>query len=285
VAVGRGPVTGYGIYPAGYGVSARRASNGYGISVRPSHVPVLHRACACGGGDTGCSCPDQEVESASASLAVRTQPAAGGGRSPGPGLAPPIVHDVIESPGTPLNQQTRDYFEKRLGRDLSQVRLHNDDRAAASAKAVGATAYAVGPTSPSVRARLPLAPRQAAACWRTNWRTYSNDRAPAFRPEGPSRSVSPRATGSEKLTRWRAPSTGSRRCGAPTPFRSSSVIKPPLRMNRQRPALPQLPRTSQPLRARPLKAQPLRAGCPTRALSARGRTSPTRWPARLSLTT
>ncbi len=61
------------------------------------------------------------------------------------GAAPPIVHDVIDSPGTPLDRQTRDFFESRFDRDLSGVRVHTDDRAAASAEAVGATAYAVGP--------------------------------------------------------------------------------------------------------------------------------------------
>ena len=62
-----------------------------------------------------------------------------------PTMAPPIVHDVIESPGSPLDQATRSSFEPRFGRDLSDVRLHAGDCAAASARAVGAVAYAVGP--------------------------------------------------------------------------------------------------------------------------------------------
>ncbi len=60
-------------------------------------------------------------------------------------MAPPVVHDVIESPGSPLDPATRFSFETRFGRELSHVRVHADDRAAASAKAVGASAYTVGP--------------------------------------------------------------------------------------------------------------------------------------------
>jgi hypothetical protein len=61
-----------------------------------------------------------------------------------PAVAPSIVHDVIESPGSPLDRATRSSFEPRFGRDLSDVRVHADDRAAASARAVGAVAYTVG---------------------------------------------------------------------------------------------------------------------------------------------
>lgn len=65
--------------------------------------------------------------------------------SPGaPALAPPIVHEVLSSPGKPLDHATRDFFEPKLGYDLSQVRVHTDGRAADSAKAVNALAYTVG---------------------------------------------------------------------------------------------------------------------------------------------
>ena len=58
---------------------------------------------------------------------------------------PPIVNDVLNSPGRPLDAETRAYFEPRLGHDFSQVRVHTDDRAAESADAVNAHAYTVGP--------------------------------------------------------------------------------------------------------------------------------------------
>ena len=58
--------------------------------------------------------------------------------------APPIVHEVLQSPGQPLDPATRAFMEPRLGRDLSRVRVHTDGRAAASAQAVNALAYTVG---------------------------------------------------------------------------------------------------------------------------------------------
>ena len=57
--------------------------------------------------------------------------------------APPIVHDVLGETGRPLDGQTRAYFEPRLGLDLGGVRVHDDARAGASARAVDAPAYAV----------------------------------------------------------------------------------------------------------------------------------------------
>jgi hypothetical protein len=54
------------------------------------------------------------------------------------------VSDVIASPGRPLDASTRSLMEPRLGHDFSQVRVHTDDRAAESARAVGANAYTAG---------------------------------------------------------------------------------------------------------------------------------------------
>jgi len=57
---------------------------------------------------------------------------------------PPIVSDVLRSPGLPLDFASRSFFEPRFGHDFSQVRVHNDARAAESAGAVNAHAYTVG---------------------------------------------------------------------------------------------------------------------------------------------
>ncbi len=57
---------------------------------------------------------------------------------------PPIVHEVLRSPGQPLDPATRAFFEPRFGHDFSQVRVHTDARAAESARAVNALAYTVG---------------------------------------------------------------------------------------------------------------------------------------------
>lgn len=57
---------------------------------------------------------------------------------------PLIVHEVLQSPGQPLSQQTRALFEAPFGQDFGQVRVHSDARAADSAQAVHAVAYTVG---------------------------------------------------------------------------------------------------------------------------------------------
>lgn len=58
--------------------------------------------------------------------------------------APQIVHDVIGSPGRPLEADTRRWMEPRFGSDFSHVRVHDDSQAAQSARSVGALAYAAG---------------------------------------------------------------------------------------------------------------------------------------------
>ncbi|WP_078955355.1 DUF4157 domain-containing protein [Streptomyces griseus] len=60
-----------------------------------------------------------------------------GGRSP--------VHDVLASGGgQPLDTATRGDMEARMGADFSDVRIHTDAAADASAKGIGAHAYTVG---------------------------------------------------------------------------------------------------------------------------------------------
>ena len=62
----------------------------------------------------------------------------------GPAVAPPVVHEVLGSPGRPLDPGMRGEMEARFGHDFSRVRVHTDERAAASARAVKAAAYTVG---------------------------------------------------------------------------------------------------------------------------------------------
>src|SRR6478609_7628491 len=54
------------------------------------------------------------------------------------------VHDVISSGGRPLEPDLRTDMEARMGHDFSDVRVHDDSSAAASASAVNAHAYTVG---------------------------------------------------------------------------------------------------------------------------------------------
>jgi hypothetical protein len=58
--------------------------------------------------------------------------------------APPAVHDVLRSPGTALDGETRGEMERGLGSDFGGVRVHDDARAGESARAVSARAYTVG---------------------------------------------------------------------------------------------------------------------------------------------
>ena len=57
---------------------------------------------------------------------------------------PAIVHDVLRTPGVPLDSSTRQAMESRFGHDFGGVRVQTDEQAAVSADAVNALAYAVG---------------------------------------------------------------------------------------------------------------------------------------------
>jgi hypothetical protein len=57
---------------------------------------------------------------------------------------PSIVHEVLQSAGQPLDSATRGFMEARLGHDFSRVRVHADERAAESSRALGALAYTAG---------------------------------------------------------------------------------------------------------------------------------------------
>jgi uncharacterized protein DUF4157 len=78
----------------------------------------------------------------------------------GPETAPLIVHQVLASPGQPLDAEGRAFFEPRFGCEFSQIRIHTDTRAAESAKSVGALAYTVGSNIAFARGRY--APDTAA---------------------------------------------------------------------------------------------------------------------------
>jgi Domain of unknown function (DUF4157) len=93
----------------------------------------LQRKCA--------SCEEEDQKAASRLARKQTNGGAAGldGRA-----APPIVEEVLASPGQPLDAATRAFFEPRLGQDISQVRLHTDSKAAESARSVNALAYTVG---------------------------------------------------------------------------------------------------------------------------------------------
>jgi hypothetical protein len=57
---------------------------------------------------------------------------------------PLIVHDVLRTPGRPLDPATQVDMERHLSHDFGRVRVYTDARAAASARSVNAHAYTVG---------------------------------------------------------------------------------------------------------------------------------------------
>ncbi len=57
---------------------------------------------------------------------------------------PSLVRYVVESPGRPLDAATRSFMEPRFGHDFSRVRIHTDQTAALSARAVDANAFTAG---------------------------------------------------------------------------------------------------------------------------------------------
>lgn len=90
---------------------------------------------------TASSSPSSRIRGSANSLPAANAPAE---NQDGPEIAPPIVHEVLRSPGQPLDASTRAFFEPRFGRDFSDVRVHTGSLATESAQAVHALAYAVG---------------------------------------------------------------------------------------------------------------------------------------------
>ena len=100
--------------------------------------PQLQRTCACGGG-----CPKCQTEQpAHGQGLLQTKHVGSSGHARA--AAPAIVQEALASPGQPLDAATRRFMEPRLGHDFSRVRVHDDDAARQSARAVNAHAYTVG---------------------------------------------------------------------------------------------------------------------------------------------
>jgi hypothetical protein len=93
----------------------------------PGAAPILSRKC------DACE-EDEKARRASADSATNWD-----GQT-----APESVHGALAAPGAPLERAARAFFEPRFGRDLADVRVHADARAAQSAREVGARAYTVG---------------------------------------------------------------------------------------------------------------------------------------------
>src|SRR5438094_2051790 len=109
-----------------------------GLTVTSALSSVLQRKCNCGQHTiAGEECEEcrQKHKGMIQRAAVSTAPVS---------TVPSIVHDVLNSPGQPLDAGTRAFMEPRFGHDFSQVRVHTDTKAAESARSVNALAYTAG---------------------------------------------------------------------------------------------------------------------------------------------
>jgi DNA segregation ATPase FtsK/SpoIIIE-like protein len=117
----------------------RMPDTGFSPKVSSTSGEALHlqRKCACGGSGGECeACKEKREEGP---LQRKTQGTAGIET-----VTPPIVHEVLRSPGQPLDPATRSFMEPRFGHDFSHVRVHADSEAAESASAVDALAFTLG---------------------------------------------------------------------------------------------------------------------------------------------
>jgi hypothetical protein len=117
-------------------VGERRPVEG-AVPMRRAPTNLIQRKCACGGPSGVTS----ECEGCRSGKLARQH---GGSSASRPSAVPHIVHEVLRSPGHPLDQDTRAFMEPRFGHDFGRVRVHTNYRAAESARAVNALAYTVG---------------------------------------------------------------------------------------------------------------------------------------------
>ena len=95
------------------------------INSTPIRALSLQRKCA--------TCEDEELQRKSHNSNAAT---------PSSGLD--TVSATLRQSGSPLDANTRAFFEPRFGVDFSAVRIHTDTQAAESARSVNALAYTVG---------------------------------------------------------------------------------------------------------------------------------------------
>jgi hypothetical protein len=99
-------------------------------------APVVQRKTACPKG-AGPACRDEEEKE----TPIRRKASA---RSSPVSDVPPIVHEVLQSPGEPLDMPMRAFFEPRFGHDFSRVRVHTDVTSSQAVQSINAIAFTVG---------------------------------------------------------------------------------------------------------------------------------------------
>jgi hypothetical protein len=125
------------------GEPGNRMAPGPGVSRTSSALQEKCASCSSGGG----LCPDcaeeeklrrQPLDSAAATWGARRAVSAD------PVIVSPMLHEVLNSPGRPLDLGARNLMESCFRYDFSKVRVHSDQRAAESAHDLHALAYTVG---------------------------------------------------------------------------------------------------------------------------------------------
>jgi Domain of unknown function (DUF4157) len=140
------------------GDSYEREADRVAADVMRVSEPRLQRACVLGAACPKCS-EGRHSQEGTRLQASRIQ--ANAPEPPVPSLGSP-VHEVLRTPGQPLDAATRAFMEPRFGHDFGRVRVHVGARAAESADALRARAYTLGnrivfgarqyaPTTPSGR--------------------------------------------------------------------------------------------------------------------------------------
>ena len=101
-----------------------------GLPFMPARSRVLQRKCACG---EASGLTDKCAECDKKRLSIQRKPE----QRAGDAAVPDIVHDVLRSPGTPLDAATRVFMESHLGHNFSRVAV-DAHRPQSSSLAVGA---------------------------------------------------------------------------------------------------------------------------------------------------
>lgn len=84
-----------------------------------SSSPAVRRKCSCEGNGKSCEACQEEKKDRDENKLLRKAEGA-----VTPVEAPPIVREVLHSPGQPLDASTRGFMEALLGHDFGQVRIH-----------------------------------------------------------------------------------------------------------------------------------------------------------------
>jgi hypothetical protein len=109
------------------------------LVAKPAPSGILQRKCDCGQHTVaGGECEECKKRRESGVLQR-----AAASRDPVDSV-PPIVHDVLRSPGQPLDSATRAFMEPRFGHDFSGVHVHAHMHAAQSPAEMSARAYTFG---------------------------------------------------------------------------------------------------------------------------------------------